>query len=122
MKSDMSALLVARPGRVRDGLQALLTATPQIAMIDQADDGSSVLRFVGEHHPSLVLLDTDLPNDSVWAMLRTIKTVWPQTLCLVLTDNSRSERTAKVAGADGVLLKGFLTGELFAEIERLLSY
>ncbi len=36
---DVAALIAARPGELRDGVGALLAATPRIVHISQADDG-----------------------------------------------------------------------------------
>jgi DNA-binding NarL/FixJ family response regulator len=94
---------------------------PLIDGIEQADDGATALRMIAERRPTLALLDTNLPDDKVWVVLRRIKTQRLQTRCLVLADNSRQRQTAQVAGADGVLIKGFSTRELFAAIEELLS-
>ena len=119
MNGDISILVAARPGRVRDGLQALLAAIPQIEMIGQADDGASALKSVVEHRPALVLLDTNLPGDEVLAVLRQIKAQWPQARCLIMSDSGQQRRTAKAAGADGMLLKGFLAAELLTAIREL---
>jgi len=119
MNGDISTLVAARPGRVRDGLQALLAAIPQIEMIGQADDGASALKSVVEHRPALVLLDTNLPGNEAWVVLRQIKAQWPQARCLIMSDSGQQRRAAKAAGADGMLLKGFLAAELVATIKEL---
>jgi len=121
MKNHTPALIVARPGRVRDGLQALLTTVPQIGTVDLADDGPSALRMVRRRHPALVLLDINLHDDEVSTLLRQIKARWPQTRCLVLADSVRLQQMARDAGADSVLLKGFPAAQLFATIEGLLK-
>jgi len=119
MDNDILTLVAARPGRVRDGLQALLEAIPQIEMIDHVGDGASAIKSVVEHRPALVLLDTNLPGDEVWAVLRQIKAQWPQARCLIMSDSGQQRRAAKAAGADGMLLKGFLAAELVAVIKKL---
>ena len=119
MNGDISTLVAARPGRVRDGLQALLAAIPQIEMIGQADDGASALKSVVEHRPALVLLDTNLPGNEAWVVLRQIKAQWPQARCLIMSDSGQQRRAAKAAGADGMLLKGFLAAELLTAIREL---
>lgn len=121
MKSDTLALIVARPGRLRESLSVLLAATSQIGRVDNVDDGPAALRMFAESPPALVLLDTNMPNDGVQTVLRQIKAGWPQTLCLVLADNDQERRAAQAAGADGVLLKGFSAARLLATVERLLK-
>jgi DNA-binding NarL/FixJ family response regulator len=119
MSGDVVTLVAARPGRVRDGLQALLAAIPQIEIIGHADDGASALECVAEHKPALVLLDTNLPDGQVWTVLKQIKMRCPQARCLIISDTSQQRQAAKAAGADGVLLKGFLAAELVAVIKEL---
>jgi DNA-binding NarL/FixJ family response regulator len=116
-----SALIAARPGPLQDGLQALMTAIPQIEIVARADDASAVVRLVTEYRPSLVLLDTSLVGNEAWTMLRQIKAEWPQARCTVLADNVQQQQEATAAGADAVLLKGFPAARLVATIEKLLS-
>ncbi|MDY7076606.1 MAG: response regulator [Chloroflexota bacterium] len=121
VENNTPVLIVSRPGRVRDGLQALLTAMPQIGAVDLVDDGLSVLNVATKRRPALVLLDTHTPSDEIHTTLRNIKTMWPQTPCIVLASNGRQQRDARAAGADGVLLKGYPATQLFAIVEGLLS-
>jgi DNA-binding NarL/FixJ family response regulator len=121
VKRHAPALIVAKPGRFRDSLRALLVATPHIGAVNQADDALSALRAIGEDHATLMLLDGSLPGNELDAVLRWIRAERPQVRCIVLADNARQQREAKVAGADAVLLKGFPTAELFQTVERLLE-
>ena len=120
MKGYAPVLIVAKPGRVRDGLQALLAAISQTEIVGPADDGPSALRMITEHHPVLVLLDADLPDDGAPTVLGRIKSEWPQIRCIVLADNVRQQQAAQAAGADSVLIKGFPAAQLFATIKRLI--
>ncbi len=122
MQGNTSALVVARSGRVQDGLYALLEAAPQIEMIGLVHDGAAALKLVVEHKPALVLLDTNLSEDQALAVLRQIKAVRPQTRCIVLADNIQQQQRVKAAGADAVLLKGFPMTQFFATMERLLGW
>lgn len=115
-----SALIVAKPGPLRDGLRALLTAMPQIGAVDMASDVPSALRTVFEHSPTLVLLDSDLTNGEVWLTVRRAKAKWPQAWCIFLANDLQQHQEAEAAGADAVLLKGFPPARLVAMIVRLL--
>lgn len=107
---------------MRAGLQALLTAVPQIEIVDLADDGPAALRMDPEYQLALVLLDINLHGDEVPIVLRQIKARWPKTRCLVLADNVRQQQAARDAGADSALLKGFPAEQLFVTIEGLLAH
>ncbi len=120
MQNYIPVLIVARPGRMRDSLRALLRAIPQLEIVGQADNGSSALGMVTNYHPSLVLLDSDLPDDEAWTVLKKTKSEWPQTRCIVLANSVHQQWLAKTAGADSVLLTGFPATKFFAAIEALL--
>ncbi|MBC8263420.1 MAG: response regulator transcription factor [Anaerolineales bacterium] len=122
MQRGPLVLIAAPPGWWRDGLQAIVRAMPQIQGVDRADDGPSALRMMAEHAPAVVLLDTDLFGNEVSEVLRQIKAKWPQTRCIVLmTSHSQQLRAVNQAGADAVLVKGFLTTTLIETLEKLLS-
>jgi len=123
MKGNALVLIVARPGRIRDGLQALLTGAHRTESVRQASDGPSALRMIIAQHPALVILDTGLPCDEVQAVLRQVMAQDPRHRCLVLAlaDNTQQRQAAGAAGADAVLFKGASATQFFATIERLLS-
>jgi DNA-binding NarL/FixJ family response regulator len=112
-------LVAVMPGRVRDGLEAMLASMPQVEIVGEVEDSASTLRLISTSRPALVLLDADLLNDKNWEVLRTIKTRWPQTQCLLLTETSRQVQVARSNGADEVLFKGFSMTELSQVIRRL---
>ena len=115
-----SALIVAAPGDLRDGLQSLLTTIPGIGPISQANDEPTALRIIEQQSPDLVLLDFHIPGDNVPAVLERIKAEYPQTRSLVLADHVQQQREAKSVAADVVVLKGFLAAKLVETIMGLL--
>jgi DNA-binding NarL/FixJ family response regulator len=118
--NHMSALIVARPGRMRNGLRALLRTIPRIEIVGQVDQGSAALEMVTLERSALVLLDSSLPFEEMRMALKQIKAEWPQTRCIVLVDNIQQQGMAQAAGADGVLLKGFAAETLFMTIDEVL--
>lgn len=113
-------LVVARPGPLRYSLRALMSTVPEIEIVEETADVSSVLSVVAEHHPALVVLETGLLGDDMWTWFRQIKAAWPRARWIVLADNRRMQEGAVAAGADAVLLKGFPAARLVAAIEGLL--
>ena len=118
--ADKSVLILAKPGRIRDGLEALLRTIPQVKIVCQVKNSSTALEMVTELGPDLILLVTDLFDDEVRQFLQHLKDE-PGTQCLVLTDTALKLEQAEAAGADEVLLTGFTTRELFESVARLLS-
>ena len=119
-EANKSVLIVAKPGRIRDSLEALLRTMPQVKIVGQVDDSSMALEMITEYSPDLVLLVTNLAHDEAWQILEYLKIV-PETRCLVLTDTKLNLEQAEAAGADEVLLTGFPTKRLFESVMRLLS-
>jgi DNA-binding NarL/FixJ family response regulator len=115
------ALIVARPGPLRNSLQALMTTMPQIEILAETADPSALLRMGAGIQPDVVLLDANLPEEQVWAALRQIKEEWSQTRSIVLAEDSQQQQKAQAAGANVALLKGYPAAKLIAAIEGLLS-
>ena len=118
---DVTALIVARPGELRDGVRALLAATPKIAHISEADDGTAALAIVRELCPQLAVLDCNIPVGDVPTLLTSIKAACPETKCLVLADGVEQQLEAESAGADVTVLKGFPAASLAQILARLLQ-
>ena len=115
------ALIVANPGRIRDSLKTMLRAVPHIQTIYQANDAPTASKIISEHRPALVLLDSKLANNDIQSVSRQIKTVSPQTRCIVLVDNIQQQWMAKVADADTVLAIGCPATKFLTIIEGLLT-
>jgi DNA-binding NarL/FixJ family response regulator len=121
MTHSIPALIMARSGRVRDGLQVLLATVPQIGRVDLVENASDLFDIVQDTNPLLVLLDTNLSDTRVLTVLTTIKRVRPDTRCLVITDNRYQQIKSRAAGADGVLLRGFSAIEFSEMVEALIT-
>ncbi len=119
MEQALKGLIVAKPGRVCDGLQALLTAIPEIGCVEQMDEASSVPRLITERRPDLVLLEFSLTAEELSTILKRIKAESPQTRCLVLADDAQEKRVAEASGADEILIKGFSAQRLIETVRRL---
>jgi two-component system response regulator DegU len=118
-KNRTRALIVTHRGTLQDGLQALVRSIPRVDIIGLVGDGTRALEMVREHDPDLVLLDTNLPNDEEWRVLRQIKALWPKIRCIILADDVEQRQRAMELEADIVLLKGFPPARLADIIEKL---
>jgi DNA-binding NarL/FixJ family response regulator len=118
--STVSFLLVARPGRMREGLQALLRSIPEIEIVGQADWESQALALIAQQHPALVLLDSSLTPREMLPTLMQIKGEYPRMRCIVLVENAQQQDAARDAGADTALITGFSAEVLHAAIDQVL--
>ena len=120
LKKIILALVIAKPGHLRNGLQSLLRAIPQIEILAESSDPSVLLKMNKEMLPEMILVDASLVDETNWSTLTKIKAVCPSTNILVLTDNDQQGQAAREAGADFYLLKGFPASELAHIIETSL--
>jgi len=119
-KNCTSALIVAKPGPLRDSLQALMAAMPQIETAYEVSDLASSAEVTFACGPTLVLLDCGLNGGDTWMAVRRAKARWPQARCVFLANDVQQQQEAEAAGADAVLLKGFPAARLVATMVRLL--
>ena len=115
-----SALVVAKPSGLFDGLEALLTAIPDLVDIRHAYDDQSALRIVEEQCPDLVLVSMDAPDAMIATMLECIKARCPRSRSVVLANDISQQDEARAAGADVVALVGIPATELAAIMQNLL--
>jgi len=112
------ALIIAEPGPLRDGLQAMLSSIPAVESIKLADSVSTALNMRDDDPPDLVLLDGSSFNNKTPSVIADIAAYWPNTKCMILVDDIPHAR--ELAGAGNIVVKGLPAAELFVKIEGLL--
>jgi DNA-binding NarL/FixJ family response regulator len=115
------ALIVAKPGHLRDGVQSLLRTLPEIEIIAEIEIPSVLLKMGSEIQPDLILLDASLFGENIGKAITKISEEWPHTQCVVLVEDSQHYQAVYDAGADLVVPQGFPATKLVAAIEELLS-
>lgn len=120
-KSRALALIVARPGPLREGMEALLASVPQVELVATVGRASAALSVAVAQPLDLLLLDAGLPDDDDCRLLRLCRRQRADLRCIALADDTAQEQAARAAGADAVFLKGF-PADAFAEtVEQLLT-
>lgn len=120
MERRQVAMIIARPSRLRDGLETLIAAIPQIDAITLVDDGLASSAVVAELCPALVLLDAAAFNDDCEPAVSVVKAAYPNTKCILLVDSLNELHGPQANDADRVLLKGFSGPKLHRIIGELL--
>ena len=118
-KRAASVLIVAEPGELREGLEALVTATPALHVVARAADIPTAIRLAQEHLPVLVLLDAAIAGNNISAAVAGIQSDYAQIRCLVLADFVWQQAEAEAAGAALAVVKGFPAAELAEAMRRL---
>ncbi len=108
---------------LREGLKALLSSSPEIQVVGEAEDGREALRAALELKPDMMLMDLSMPRMSGMEAIREIRKQVPEIRILVLTVHKSEEYVlaALQAGADGYILKDATHAELLMAIETVLS-
>jgi DNA-binding NarL/FixJ family response regulator len=103
---------------LREGLKALLAATPDIEVVGEASDGHEAIRRCQELRPDLVLMDAAMPGLGGLEATLELKKVQPDLKVLVLTQYEDREyiRRFLQAGVSGYLLKKSAGTELAGAI------
>jgi DNA-binding NarL/FixJ family response regulator len=108
---------------MRQGLTAMLTATPDFEVVGQACDGVEAVELAAELRPDLVLMDLRMPRlDGVAATEAVLRDV-PTARVVVLTTYESDDAIlgAVEAGASGYLLKAAPEEELLAGLRSVVA-
>ena len=114
-------LIVAEENTLQDGLLALLTTMPEISTVLIAENYSSGIRMIKNHHPGLLVLDMAIQEKGAVKILEQIKFQRLEIKTIVLTDNNEDIKSAIKPGTERYLLKGFTVSKLVSLIEELLN-
>jgi DNA-binding NarL/FixJ family response regulator len=119
-QENVTVLIVSRPGPLRDGVQALVGAMPQVGTVREADGLSMTSEMDSDSHPDLVLLTCDEGKGTVGAIVEQVKTRWPRSRCVTLVGSVEQQQEAESAGVDAVALSGLPAHKLLEVITGAL--
>jgi DNA-binding NarL/FixJ family response regulator len=107
---------------VRRGLRMLLDDEEDFDVVAEAGNIADARRFVLGHHPSVLLLDLNMPGGSTLEAIPTLLSEFPDTRIVVLTMQQEPAYAREVlaAGATGYVLKEAADTEL-VEAVRLAA-
>ncbi len=105
---------------VRSGLRLLLDAEDGMEVVAEASDVDGARRYVRGHHPSVLVLDLNMPGGSSLQAIPEIRRESPDTQIVVLTMQQEPAfaREALSAGALGYVLKEAADEELVEAVRN----
>ena len=108
-------------GVLRAGLRALLSAEPELEVVDEASSGSEALSLADELQPDLILLDISMPDLGGIEVTRRLKELLPNVRVLILTvhEDESLLQEAIQAGASGYIVKRAVESELIDAIRAV---
>jgi DNA-binding NarL/FixJ family response regulator len=106
---------------VRQEIKTIIAEEAGLVVVGEWQDGLELLECLNQRPPQLVILDISMPRLGGIDATRIIKSSHPEIKVLILTLHSRREYVAlaRLAGAEGYLLKDEVDKGLLAAIEIL---
>ena len=106
---------------VRQEIRGILEENPDLRVVGELQNGLELLEALKEMQPHLVILDISMPHLGGIEATRIVKASHPNIKVLILTLHNRQEYVdqARLAGAEGYLLKDEVDKELLSAIETL---
>ncbi len=114
-------LIVASPGELREGLQALLATLPQVGQVLVRNDGAEALSAIERNCPELLVVDGDIPAINAHWLLEKAREECPESKVLVLVDSPAQLKELESAGADRAVLKGYPASQLLRTASDLIN-
>ncbi len=108
---------------LREGLRALLDASPGIIVIGEAADGHEAVQMANQLSPDVVLIDLSMPRMNGTEAIELIRKRNSQLKIIALTVHRTEEyvRATLDAGANGYVLKDDTRNELTSSINAVMQ-
>ena len=120
MNTNLVILIVSPPGDLQIGLQALLTSHLDVDVL-VVGEAASALKIIARNNPAVVILDQDLPGNTVIKLVDDIKANWLEIQCVVLVNDEQRNQEIITAGADLIIMKGLPGAKFVTNIKKLLQ-
>jgi DNA-binding NarL/FixJ family response regulator len=106
---------------LREGIAAIISRQPDVALVAQASGGREAIHLYREHRPDVTVMDAWLPDLGGIDALTAIRAEFPTARIIMLSSlqGDIEVRRALKAGAWGYLLKNVPTGELIRAIREV---
>jgi two-component system, NarL family, response regulator NreC len=114
-------LLVDDHPLIRQGVRKIIEGNGEMRVVGELQDGLELLECLQHSTPQLIILDISMPYLGGLEVTRIIKERHPEVKVLILTLHNRREYAdeARLAGAEGYLLKDEVDRELLPAIKTL---
>jgi len=108
---------------VRQGIRLILEQERDVKQIEEARDGTEVIKLLNKIVFDIIILDISLPGRSGLEILQTIKMKWPQVNVLMLSMHPEEKYAVRALkyGASGYLSKDSAAQELMLAILKIAN-
>src|SRR5699024_3779506 len=123
MSKNIKIMIADDQELIRESLKIVLSANPDMEVIDTVANGREVIRSVRKEKPDVILMDIRMPEMNGVLCTQIIKENYPQIKIIILTtfDDDEYVFNALKYGASGYLLKGVSMDELSDAIRTVYS-
>jgi len=120
-KDQIRILTVDDHPVLREGIAAVLSGEPDMALIAEANNGKEAIEQFRAHRPDVTLMDLQMPIMNGIEAIEAIRKDFPYARIIVLTTYSGDAQATRAfaAGASGYLLKNMLRKELVETIRTV---
>ena len=91
-------MLVSRPGIMQQSLRSSLAACPRITVVATSGDGLTAVQQIMQHQPSLLIIDANLLDEEMEALVTVAKAKQPPIRCLVFGKSIHQEKQTASIG------------------------
>lgn len=108
---------------LRYGIRRYLTEHEDIELVGEASNGKECIQLFKQLRPHVCMIDIEMPDVNGIEAAQAIRKMEPDAKLLILTMHSDKGTIdkAKMAGANGYLLKSSPKGEIIAAIRQLVN-
>ena len=106
---------------MQQSLRTSLAACPWIVVVASFGDGLTALNHLAQSHPNIVVIDSNLLDEEVDALLGAVKTSQPAIRCLVLVRSGLRHEQVLIHGADAAIARNGSAQELQDALLRLVQ-
>ncbi|WP_163559695.1 response regulator transcription factor [Halomonas sp. NO4] len=108
-------------GIVREGMRSLISSTPEMEVVGEADNGDAALAQVLKCQPTVLLMDMSMPGNAGLQLVEAVRRRAPDTCVLVLSMHREEQYAARVirAGAHGFITKSRPPEELLTALREV---
>lgn len=121
--ANIRVLLVDDHAILREGIRYLLSASGEVDVVGEAQDGVEALEMVEQFHPDAVLMDIAMPRMNGIEATAELKKRHPDLPVLILSMYDSEEYVLPIlkAGASGYVLKRAAAQELVSALKAVVA-
>ncbi len=116
----MIALLLIRPGPLRDGMDALMVSIPDVQLVAHSNDAETALDFCRQNKADLIVIEVRPDDRDLLNIVSEMKALCTKGNVLALIHDENNRLSAEMAQVDLVLSIGTPAAKLKVGIDELI--